>query len=87
MLRLLSMKEMLCSISVSAKHADMCSAYGIIVLLVEILGASTVVVYGVNLLFETVAPEPEVSSPCFISGSSCTPQPCAVPILVHQCVY
>ena len=80
------MKETLRSI-VSAIKADMCSAYGIIVLLVELLGASTVVVYGVNLLFETVVPDHEVSSPCFISGPSCTPKPCAALFLVHQMGY
>ena len=68
------MKKLLCSIA-SAKNADMCSAYGIIVLLVELLGASTVVVYGVNLLFETVVPDHEVSPPAFISGSSCILKP------------
>lgn len=40
-----------------------CRGYGVVVLIVECLGASTVIVYGVNLLFVSVVPEHEVRLP------------------------
>lgn len=47
-------------IDLLTRHKRPCSGYGIVVLVVECLGASTVILYGVNLLWTSEVPEEEV---------------------------
>ena len=46
---------------VDLRLSQLFRAYGIIVLVVECLGASTVILYGLNLLFVSAVPEKEVN--------------------------